>query len=883
MFIDSAGIPTQDNTNFFWDDTNNSLRLGGTSVGTGNVKTPFSIVGTSTTYLQTYHQNLSAGAGASGDIVVGNNIDDGTVATGTYNDMGICSSAYSDAGFTLAGASDSYYIGQGGNLLIVASSASKVIKFATGGVSSTNERMRITDSGVGIGTTTPLATFDVANGNGITLITGADTAATTRTNATTKASRWAIPHYLTAEEPMLTLLATSTSTANILQFGGGSIFGNAATSIQFYTAANYNTTTGTQQMSISSGGIVSIGTHTGSYWLDIRKDSGDYIFAGSTAGSTRFDVKSTGRVGIGLVGWYPTTNGGQTITTGSGGCFIGYDTSGDLAYGSATSVTVGRPNDRLLNATAGSVTQKMFDVVGNFSPTSGSALFVGQSITNIINQTGGASGITRSLYINPTITAAADYRALEISNNSGKGVYQTGASATNYFAGRVGFGETAPDAEVHVKAAVYTAGGHSGIYLKSSTNNAGDLNNGPGIIFGNPTPNATANVDGAAIFSRQFGTDQDNTGLVFAVRNNTNTANRTEAGAVFYDTTNSKVQWGFGTTAPTETVSVGGNISATGWAIPATGVKNDVMYFGASPSLSAGWTTAFVLLHASDADDTGDDNYCYGTMILRRSTSSLTDAVINISSTTDDNGDLTGSVSYTENASGGMTIELVEVLYNAEYYSAIRVTGDIPRPGSFFTGIINSVGNTAVALTAIDGATATSYTVINSPTVNSNEASAYSQLADNARFKKISVGTFSSPTALLHLAAGTATANTAPLRFTSGTNLSVAVAGAMEYDGTQLYFSPSTTRNALIQDNGTRLTSGRIPFATTNGYLVDDADLTFVTDTLTATKIVGTTSIKVGTAAGYISSDGSTGATGTFLSADAKTITVKDGIITSIV
>jgi len=269
--------------------------------------------------------------------------------------------------------------------------------------------------------------------------------------------------------------------------------------------------------------------------------AGSYIFCGTTAGSTRFDVASTGRVGIGLVGWIPTTNGGQTITTGAGGCFIGYDTSGDLAYGSATSVTVGRPNDRLLNATSGSVTQKMFDVVGNFSPTSGSALFVGQSITNIINQTGGASGITVSLLLNPTVTAAADFRALQINNNSHFAIYQGGASAKNYFAGRVGFGEPAPDAEVHVKAAVYTAGGHSGIYLKSSTNNAGDLNNGPGIIFGNPTPNATANVDGAAIFSRQFGADQDNTGLVFAVRNNTNTANRTEAGAVLYDPTNLQV------------------------------------------------------------------------------------------------------------------------------------------------------------------------------------------------------------------------------------------------------------------------------------------------------------------------------------------------------
>lgn len=41
--------------------------------------------------------------------------------------------------------------------------------------------------------------------------------------------------------------------------------------------------------------------------------------------------------------------------------------------------------------------------------------------------------------------------------------------------------------------------------------------------------------------------------------------------------------------------------------------------------------------------------------------------------------------------------------------------------------------------------------------------------------------------------AGTATANTAPLVFTTGTNLTTAVAGAVEYDGTHFYSTPTTT------------------------------------------------------------------------------------------
>jgi hypothetical protein len=53
------------------------------------------------------------------------------------------------------------------------------------------------------------------------------------------------------------------------------------------------------------------------------------------------------------------------------------------------------------------------------------------------------------------------------------------------------------------------------------------------------------------------------------------------------------------------------------------------------------------------------------------------------------------------------------------------------------------------------------------------------------------------PTARLHLVAGTATASTAPLKFTSGTNLTTAEAGAMEFNGTNLFFSPSTTRHTV--------------------------------------------------------------------------------------
>lgn len=57
---------------------------------------------------------------------------------------------------------------------------------------------------------------------------------------------------------------------------------------------------------------------------------------------------------------------------------------------------------------------------------------------------------------------------------------------------------------------------------------------------------------------------------------------------------------------------------------------------------------------------------------------------------------------------------------------------------------------------------------------------------------RLGVGT-TSPTAALHLKAGTAAASTAPLKLTSGTNLTTAEAGAMEYNGSSLLFTPTTT------------------------------------------------------------------------------------------
>jgi len=114
---------------------------------------------------------------------------------------------------------------------------------------------------------------------------------------------------------------------------------------------------------------------------------------------------------------------------------------------------------------------------------------------------------------------------------------------------------------------------------------------------------------------------------------------------------------------------------------------------------------------------------------------------------------------------------------------------------------------------------------------------------------KVFIGGTTTPTAKLHLAAGSTTAATAPLKFTTGTSMTAAEAGAMEYTTDDLFFTISTStarKRLLMADPVGGLTSGRVPFATTNGRLTDDADLTFLTDTLTATKVSTGTLISTG-------------------------------------
>jgi hypothetical protein len=93
----------------------------------------------------------------------------------------------------------------------------------------------------------------------------------------------------------------------------------------------------------------------------------------------------------------------------------------------------------------------------------------------------------------------------------------------------------------------------------------------------------------------------------------------------------------------------------------------------------------------------------------------------------------------------------------------------------------------------------------------------------------VGIGT-SSPTALLHLKAGTATASTAPLKLTAGTHLTTPEAGAIEFDGVNTYITNETTagRGAIPVEQHFLLSAGGTAISTIANYFGTTSNIPLV-------------------------------------------------------
>jgi hypothetical protein len=180
------------------------------------------------------------------------------------------------------------------------------------------------------------------------------------------------------------------------------------------------------------------GNNSGTEFFRVRNDGivsarGNYLQLGT-------DVN----VGIG-----PTTNGTSFTSSGADVLFAGSNAGSSNACATFN----------IFGGTKTASSGTLGITGGTFSPTTGSNTYSIINVTSgfVINQTGTATGITRGINIAPTLTAAANYRAIDWNNNTGYGLYGTG-TANNYLAGDTVVGTTTPSAKLHSRGSNASSG-----------------------------------------------------------------------------------------------------------------------------------------------------------------------------------------------------------------------------------------------------------------------------------------------------------------------------------------------------------------------------------------------------------------------------------------
>jgi hypothetical protein len=165
-------------------------------------------------------------------------------------------------------------------------------------------------------------------------------------------------------------------------------------------------------------------------------------------------------------------NGALTISTGNFATII------DAGIGNNTNGGIQIISTGGINANFGGA-KSMLDIVPSWTTTSANlGRLIGIRYAPTINQTGSATGITRGVYIEPTITAAADWRSIEWSNNSGWGLYGAG-TANNLLNGDLYFGNdkglviqtSGTNRNISIKAGVVADNFANAIFYPSSGTN----------------------------------------------------------------------------------------------------------------------------------------------------------------------------------------------------------------------------------------------------------------------------------------------------------------------------------------------------------------------------------------------------------------------------
>lgn len=192
---------------------------------------------------------------------------------------------------------------------------------------------------------------------------------------------------------------------------------------------------------------------------DTASNASSFLIDLQVAGSSQFRVRKDGyaRASQGFV--IGTSNGNDLVSSSGGESYAAGGLFTSLRFASTSTegygLTISGFNASTRTNTSGGA--GILQLAHGFAPTSGFGTFIGLLYRGTINQTGGASGVTRGLYVNPTLTAAADWRSIEWSNNTGWGLFGAG-SASNYLGGSLVIGTTTVNASALLQVESTTKG-----------------------------------------------------------------------------------------------------------------------------------------------------------------------------------------------------------------------------------------------------------------------------------------------------------------------------------------------------------------------------------------------------------------------------------------
>ena len=232
--------------------------------------------------------------------------------------------------------------------------------------------------------------------------------------------------------------AALVSGTNIKTINGTSILGSGDLTISSSNIYNADgSLTSARTLTLNTFALTILGTSSSRFFAN-----GNVGIGTTTDAGYKLDVNGTARVS-GILTAVDQITAGSAITSTNGGVLANRYFSGgaSTSYTNTATFVSGHTYPRF--GGTNSINNIFFDT-SIYNPTSGTGTYTSFHVNSTINQTGGANGITRGIYVNPILTAAADFRAIEVAS----GITILGASTTAKASLRIPSG-TAPTSPVN--------------------------------------------------------------------------------------------------------------------------------------------------------------------------------------------------------------------------------------------------------------------------------------------------------------------------------------------------------------------------------------------------------------------------------------------------